>query len=368
MSGTSINLDAEQIALNAICPYYTMFPLDFPLRHIKANKPKTVFDPFCGRGTTLYAARLLGVDSIGVDTNPVAVAISKSKTVAVSADEVVDRMRDILRNANPDPRPEGEFWKVCYADETLDGILRLRAALRSADDDVAAALRGVVMGALHGPVRKQRQSYLSNQMPRTFASKPAYSVKFWRSRGLEPPQIDVDAVIEYRIRRLFGEKAKKAKSTVILGDIREFTPQTNVDLVVTSPPYCGMKSYVPDQWLRNWFIGGADSPQYVQLDQIARGTQNEFANELGKVWARMATACREGAKLIIRFGGLESRKSDPLGIIKQSIRASDCGWKITTIRDAGDAHRGRRQASQMGTRSASSPTVAEFDIFCKLVS
>ena len=49
----------KDFAFNAICPYYTMFPLEFPmhlLRKHKASSP-TVYDPFCGRGTTIYAAR-----------------------------------------------------------------------------------------------------------------------------------------------------------------------------------------------------------------------------------------------------------------------------------------------------------------------
>ena len=52
-----------EFALNAICPYFTMFPLTFPLavRHRRARCGEWVLDPFCGRGTTNYAARLVGL-------------------------------------------------------------------------------------------------------------------------------------------------------------------------------------------------------------------------------------------------------------------------------------------------------------------
>ena len=33
-------------------------------------------------------------------------------------------------------------------------------------------------------------------------------------------------------------------------------------LIVTSPPYYGLRTYVSDQWLRNWFLGGADRVDY----------------------------------------------------------------------------------------------------------
>ncbi len=65
----------DWLRLNAVCPYYTMFPLDFPLGQLKLYPgARRILDPFCGRGTTLYAARLTGRQAVGIDVNPVAVA------------------------------------------------------------------------------------------------------------------------------------------------------------------------------------------------------------------------------------------------------------------------------------------------------
>jgi DNA modification methylase len=48
-----------------------MFPLDFPLEQMRLYpEARRVLDPFCGRGTTLYAARLAERESAGVDINP----------------------------------------------------------------------------------------------------------------------------------------------------------------------------------------------------------------------------------------------------------------------------------------------------------
>jgi hypothetical protein len=68
------------VTLNALCPYYTMYPLDFPLR-VLANRIRPqewVLDPFCGRGTTNFAARLVGLSSVGIDSSPIAVAQERS--------------------------------------------------------------------------------------------------------------------------------------------------------------------------------------------------------------------------------------------------------------------------------------------------
>ena len=65
--------------LNAICPYYTMFPLEFPIRILRRlPKDTVVVDPFCGRGTTNYAAQTLGIRSYGYDSSPIAAAIGSS--------------------------------------------------------------------------------------------------------------------------------------------------------------------------------------------------------------------------------------------------------------------------------------------------
>src|SRR5215472_11817747 len=102
--------------LNAVCPYYTMFPLEFPFRALRDARPKSwVLDPFCGRGTTLYAARLRGLRSVGIDSNPVAVAIAAAKLLHVSTDNVVSLAKRILLHSRRSiDMPDGDFWRWCY--------------------------------------------------------------------------------------------------------------------------------------------------------------------------------------------------------------------------------------------------------------
>ena len=85
MSGKLENPEMAEdptLHLNAICPYFTMFPLSFPLgildRH--ARKGQRVLDPFCGRGTTNFAARFLDLPALGIDSSPVAAAIRPRKS------------------------------------------------------------------------------------------------------------------------------------------------------------------------------------------------------------------------------------------------------------------------------------------------
>src|SRR5947209_13824381 len=116
-------LTAPLLRLNGLCPYYTMFPLSFPFDALASSKTgEWVLDPFCGRGTTILAARLRGLPSVGIDSNPVAGAIAAAKLPQVRACEIIALTREILADVRPGPvaaTPQGKFWEQCYAPDTL---------------------------------------------------------------------------------------------------------------------------------------------------------------------------------------------------------------------------------------------------------
>lgn len=356
--------------LNGICPYYTMFPIEFPLAHLLGCEPGSwVLDPFCGRGTTLLAARMLGLNSLGIDANPVAVAISKAKLVQPKPGALMTLAQHILSKAEPDPRPAGEFWDWAFDPATLQQILRLRAGLRRQHGATANALRGIVLGALHGPVPKTKHSYFSNQMQRTFAPKPNYAVRYWRAREMQPPAVDVLSVISEKAERYFGAGVRDAQASVRFGDARAMRSTAGkIGKTVTSPPYFGMDSYVPDQWLRNWFVGGTPFPTYRHPDQISFGMAETFAAELAKVWRRVAQVSKLGAELVIRFGALASRPCNPSTLLLRSLAYEGSKWQLISVNPAGNASVGRRQTAQMGDKLKSSSTVNEIDVICRLGS
>ncbi|GAB4355060.1 MAG: DNA methyltransferase [Gammaproteobacteria bacterium] len=360
--------NAETV-LNGICPYFTMFPLDFPLDILKrrAKAGDLVLDPFCGRGTTNFAARLVGMHSLGVDSSPVAAAITASKLVTSTVDEILNEARRILAEQEPRHMPDGEFWEWAYHPTVLDALCRFREAfLEECTTNARIALRGIVLGALHGPRQKTFQSYFSNQCPRTYAPKPAYAIRFWKARGLAPEPIDVLAVIDRRARRYYG-KPIGMSGIARLADSREAdslqpaTPGTRFSWVITSPPYYGMRTYIPDQWLRNWFVGGLDAVEYTNRAQVDHSSPEDFAADLRQVWRNANKVCTENAQMVIRFGGIADRKVDPHDIVKSSL--VDSGWRITTIRNAGTAVNGKRQADTF-LRKKSKP-VHEFDVWAK---
>jgi SAM-dependent methyltransferase len=358
---------APLVRLNAICPYYTMFPLSFPYEHLAAAEPgEWVLDPFCGRGTTLYAARLRGLPAMGIDSNPVAVAIAAAKLVTVHAEEVIEEAERILQSIDIVPDiPSGPFWELAYHPDTLRELCTIRTALlrdggpeswlrqTGARQAARVALRALMLGILHGPRNGRVPSYLSNQMPRTYASKPRPAIRFWQARRLSPAYVDTLDLIRRRAAYIFASLPLAVPGTVICADSRlpatyHRLPHVPVRWIITSPPYFGMRTYRPDQWLRNWFLGGPPAVDYSETGQFSTAAVTRYVTELAQVWRLLARLCAPGARLIVRFGALPSLACDPLEIIRDSLERADGAWRFVSVSSAGLPPRARRQASQFG--------------------
>lgn len=359
-------MDRQRTALNGICPYFTMFPLDFPLGILRerAQPGDYVLDPFCGRGTTNFAARLLGIPSLGVDASPVAAAITAAKLVAASADDILAEAQAILDTVLATDTPSGEFWQWAFHPDVLEDLCRFRTALLTdCTSPARVALRGVILGALHGPRQKAFASYFSNQSPRTYAPKPAYATRYWARHGLIPERVDSLAVLQRRAIRYYTDHphvdAHVRHADSRLATSLQPTRSTPFTWVITSPPYYGMNTYIPDQWLRHWFLGGPATVDYTTDRQVRHSSPDDFAAELRTVWHNAAHVAANDAMLVIRFGGLSDRRADPQHIITNSLENS--GWTVVSIAPAGTAHIGKRQADTF-LRRRSTP-VAEFDVW-----
>lgn len=365
------NKSHPKVRLNAICPYFTMFPLSFPYRVLRnARRTDLVYDPFCGRGTTNFAARLLGISSYGVDSNPLAYAVAQAKLVNVKSKDIFSLCIDILQNINTNEIPDGEFWELAYHPNTLIDICKIRKyfSIKPRLDKIDVALRAIVLGTLHGPKMKSQPSYLSNQMPRTFATKPNYSVEYWRKNSMIAQEVDLLELVKRKAEYAFNEHVPlKVSGKIVLGDSRNIGNVFGgkVDWIITSPPYFGMSTYEQDQWLRNWFLGGPSKINYSNKSQLKHWSETAFINDLAKVWSNTARKSNPNAKLIIRFGALPSKsEKTPSDLLKESLVLSNCGWKLTTIRTAGEPSDSKRQANQF--KSSAGKYVEEIDAFATL--
>ena len=299
---------------HAICPYFAMFPESFVEKWVSllTEPGESVLDPFCGRGSTPFQALLMDRAAVASDINPVAYCITRAKTNAPCAAAVRARLSVLESSYQPRAWSSAasalpEFFHACYASETLKQIVHMRTALNWSANPTDCMLGALSLGILHGESNKS-PSYLSNQMPRTISTKPAYSVRWWRRHGFVAPDRDCFELLRRAITFRYASDPPKGTATVLNQDIRKLPYEAKqlrkrIRLAVTSPPYFNVTNFEEDQWLRLWFLGG---PPYPTRKLISRDDRYEDAPAywafLCDMWRVLGFLMGAKSNVVIRLG------------------------------------------------------------------
>ena len=268
--------------LQSMSTYLGGFPPRIPRFIMDEYVPPrtTVLDPFCGAGTTLVEARLSGRQTIGVDKNPLAVALSRAKLASVDLDQVFARIDELASDFPGEVAldPDSENIRIIFHPRTLAQLCYLRDALDT-ERETDAFLVGAILGIMHGKMRRNGgTAYLSIDMPNTFSMSPDYVRKFVKKHKLVQPSIDVFYQVRQRATWLLrsGALPDQPAATVIEGDatnlqvlLRAAGIRT-VGAVVTSPPYLGVLRYGAFNWIRLWFLRQTQQ----QIDRLLDGTDS----------------------------------------------------------------------------------------------
>lgn len=232
--------------LHSLCPYFAMFPEDFVTKQVFAytERGDIIFDPFCGRGTTIFESLLNHRPAYGVDINPVAACVAGAKADVPTLPAVHARIEDLRIRCGQYERlaePAGEFFKFCFHERTLREILFLREILNWRDSRVDRLITAIALSCLHGESHKSINC-LSNRMPRTISTKPKYSVKWWSQRALLPPERNTFEILSRVATFRLSYVKAPLRGRVKLHDARTASTafpklRGQVRLIVTSPPY-----------------------------------------------------------------------------------------------------------------------------------
>jgi hypothetical protein len=303
----------ERHRFHSICPYFAMFPEAFVRRNVLAwsTRGDIVLDPFSGRGTTVFESLLNGRRSLGCDTNPVAVCLSRAKADPPTYEDVLDRINDLegrfRRFSSRAPELQDEFFQLCFHSSTLKQLLFLKATLEWRKDRVDCFVAALTLGCLHGESHRTELCF-SNQMPRTISTKPAYSVRWWKARHCLPPEREVFSILRTCVAYRYQSPTPTLKGRVVEGDVRRASRllrayEGRVKLVITSPPYLDITDYHEDQWLRLWLLGGDRKPKAGQSKDDRHRRIEAYWQFLREAWIGIAPLLQRSAHVVIRIGG-----------------------------------------------------------------
>ena len=155
-------------------------------------------------------------------------------------------------------------------------------------------------------------------------------------------------VIERRVERLELDTlpACRGNSRILAADARLAKGYSHmpscIDLVITSPPYYGMRTYIADQWLRNWFLGGPPEVPYSEECFLSHQSPVAFAESLSRVWDRIGERLSGSGKMFVRFGAIPSRKRNPREIMSHPLntrsmtgKSAACGRQNRPLPESG---------------------------------
>jgi len=299
---------------HALCSYFAMFPESFAERWIQelTRRGDTILDPFCGRGTAPFQALLMGRQAVGCDTNAVAYCVSRAKTNAPAVGYVlrrIDELEELFdgRRGRAEVGSLPEFFRYAFHPDTLAQLLHLRRELDYMGSTTDCMVTALILGSLHGEMDRSSR-FLSNQMPHTISTKPAYSVRFWRERRLKAPQRDAFEVLREQARFRYASDRPSGRASVFHMDMRDLPRcqdivQKSIRCVITSPPYFDVTNYAEDQWLRLWFLNGPAHPAVGSRGSDDRHSSlDRYWSLLADMWRSLGLVLSRNADVVIRVG------------------------------------------------------------------
>ena len=235
----------------------------------KFTKPKDlVLDPFCGSGTTLVEANLAGRDSIGLDTNPLAVLISKCKTTILKNSDFleIDIILEKIHN-DFDEFQRTDNPKLCLIPDIYNVDLWFQKNVQSE------------LGIIKKSVESVRDERQQNFMLTAFSA----IVNPVSNQHSDTKYASVEKNIQTgQTVRMFTEKINKMKKRM-----EEFSSlatnascmvskssalsmkkisDSQIDFIVTSPPYANTYDYyLYHKHRMNWLGYDIKTPQSVEI-------------------------------------------------------------------------------------------------------
>ena len=277
-----------------------------------------VLDPFCGSGTVLVEARLLGRAALGVDVNPLAIELSELKANGPGAPwvpELVPLAKRVAEHAD-ERRLTKAGATMRYGDEDvalfaphvlleLDG---LRDGIEHVDNRAVARALYLVLSAALTKVSARAGDTGRAEGPKRISS--GYTTRFFVKKAQELAE-RLEAAAAYLPRR-----APLAR--VVHGDARDLHVVGNgkVDLVVTSPPYPGVYDYVVHHRDRLRWLGLPEErfeEHEIGARRHARGIP--FAPALGRFQSELGAALSE-------LGRTLSARGSAVIVIADSVLAN----------------------------------------------
>lgn len=263
---------------HGIHPYPAKYIPQLPNLIIRehTNERNTVLDPFCGSGTTLLEAALLGRKSIGIDSHPVAALISKAKTTALT-EAAIDEAAKLVDSLATGPLPtklkvptlpEDLNVRHWFSDVAIKELYFLRGRIDAVADESLRDFLTCVFSSIIVTVSNQESEtrYAAIEKDLSRGDVTRRFVQKLRRELQNIRALSEIGTVARNTPRIFNTDLKRADALGL--------KRNSVDLVVTSPPYPNsFDYYLYHKWRLFWL--GYD---YREVKNAEIGSRNEHSS------------------------------------------------------------------------------------------
>ena len=225
----------------------------------EASEPGgTVLDPFCGTGTVVRESLSLRRNAIGLDVNPLATLFTRAKVERYSRDlleQQLSQLSESFRTATTGfdfTFPNAEFW---FTPATLRKLGTIRSIVDRLPQQLSSPYPEFWRAVLASIVRQSSRA--DTRGPKPFISKRARESR--KGKHFDSFKLFAQAA-RSRIELLTGSHGNSGNyhAEVIHGNamaLRTSVRSTQVDAIVTSPPYLNAQDYYRSCKLELWVVG-----------------------------------------------------------------------------------------------------------------
>lgn len=270
-----------------------------------------LLDPFAGVGTIPFEGAITGRKAYGLDLSTAAQTIADAKVRASEANEipdVVSRLEEYISNYEPsekeieETKQFGFNGKVTeyYHDKTLKEILGARRFFRSETNDTPSELlvQASCLHILHG----NRPYALSRRSHPITPYAPSGDFEY---RPMIPR---IREKIERALKGGLGMQFTPGR--VFLQDATSWWPNeiSDLDAVITSPPFFDSTRFHIQNWLRHWFTGWSSDDFEDQPNRFIDERQKNSFSVYEPIFRQARERLKPGGIVLMHLG--KSKKCD----------------------------------------------------------
>lgn len=226
------------------------------IQEYTGKRKGTMFDPFCGSGTTLLLSKLNGFDVYGCDMLKVAVQVSKAKSLTLGPTERQDirEFQSDLEITRPNHLDDWENRRMWFNDEVYLDLMGIRNEIEKYEGEQIYPALFVSLSNVVWEVSSADADILVPTRSKKSKTRPFYSTSEIKSMFRET----LTKILG--IQQLHDDNVKNEKAVIKKGDAKtkETWPGSDFDMILTSPPYGDGINYRRSVSLQTRFFGLED--------------------------------------------------------------------------------------------------------------